>query len=140
VDKELITPIIVAVIVSTTGPLLLGYLTDRARRRDKKEDYARQDIVADRAEEAARLLLEENKRVAEATAQTQGQLQEIHTLVNSNLTAAMQAELSACEALLEMKIRYSEVDEELRLKIVELKTILYDRTKATELGESQRKI
>jgi hypothetical protein len=88
------------------GPLLLAWLNGRQRRAEKREDYARQDEVAERAtevakqaQEAATLLVEDNQRVAKAaalaTSKTFGKLDEIHTLVNSNMTAAMQAEFDA---------------------------------------------
>jgi hypothetical protein len=88
------------------GPLLLSWLNGIQRRKEKIEDYAREDRVADRATavakqaaEAAQLLVEDNRRVAKAAAgaadKTFGKLDEIHTLVNSNMTASMQAELDA---------------------------------------------
>lgn len=109
---------------SITAPLVLSRLNDRARRQEKQQDYERQDAVAKAAEErasaatkaaedvakqaadAAQLLLESNQRVARAAAtaaaQTSGKLDavaqqaaEIHTLVNSNMTAAMQGELDS---------------------------------------------
>jgi hypothetical protein len=115
---DLWTPTIVAVGV-VAGPLLLAYLTGRQRSRDKREDWARQDAVAAKAQavadqakeaaellrtrqdevaaqaaEAARLLLAANERVAiqsgEAAAVVNGKLAQIHELVNSNLTAQME--------------------------------------------------
>ena len=60
----------------------------------------RQDSSANKAAEAARLLLQSNKDVAE-TARVQGdKLDEIHVLVNSNLTASMESELVAHKAAL----------------------------------------
>lgn len=98
--------LVVALFVAVIGPLLLSWLNGIQRRKEKIEDYARQDEVADRATAvaeqaatAAQLLVEDNKRVALAAAgaadKTFGKLDEIHTLVNSNMTAAMQAELDA---------------------------------------------
>lgn len=99
------------------GALLTAMLNGWQIRRGKREDYARQDEVAAKAEardlaakqrqdevaaqaaEAATLLLAANERVATQTAQdageTQGQLRQIHDLVNSNLTAALRAEYEA---------------------------------------------
>ena len=93
--------IIVALIVGVTGvltPAVLAYLSGRQRRADKQEDWARQDAVAEQAASAALLLLAANERVAKAAASTNDKLDVIHTLVNSNMTAAMQAELTAVEA------------------------------------------
>lgn len=96
----------VALLVAVIGPLLLSWLNGRQRKVEKREDYVRQDEIANRATEvaeqakkAAVLLVEDNRRVAKTAAaaaqQTFGKLDEIHTLVNSNMTAAMQAELDA---------------------------------------------
>lgn len=92
--------IVVALIVGVTGvltPALLAYLGGRQRRADKREDWTRQDAVAEQAASAALLLLAANERVANATKSTNEKLDVIHTLVNSNMTAAMQAELTAVE-------------------------------------------
>lgn len=72
--------IIVAVIVaisSTIAPLLLAWISGRQRRAEKLEDYKRQDEVAAR-----------DKAIDK-------KLDIIHTLVNSNMTKALQAELEA---------------------------------------------
>ncbi len=54
-----------------------------------------QQEVAVQAAEAARLLLANNERVAEIQELTNGKLDVIHVLVNSNMTAAMQGEMDA---------------------------------------------
>lgn len=92
----------------------------RLHREDRDAEWARQDRVAERAAEATRkvtdnqriiagqaataadLLLENNKQVAETQKVTNGKLDIIHTLVNSNLTAAMQAEYDAVKRELAM--------------------------------------
>jgi hypothetical protein len=119
IDSGVEIALIVAV-SSAISPLILSILSNRSRRAEKLEDYARQDAVAAKAEEAAKLLLERQKatasdaatvarklldandRVADAaqvaveTAQvTNTKLDLIHTLVNSNMTAAMQSEFDA---------------------------------------------
>jgi hypothetical protein len=118
------TPVIVAVGV-IAGPLLLAYLTGRQRSRDKREDWARQDAVAakadavaDQARKAAELLLAAQKAniertdevarlAAEAAAQTARKLESIdaqgraiHTLVNQKLTDVTRQALVATTALL----------------------------------------
>lgn len=92
---------------SIVSPMLLAWLTNRQRRQEKIEDYARLDVVAAQAAEAARLLVQTNKAVAEVGAQaaiaaqgTNDKLDTIHVLVNSNMTAAMRAELDARKAQL----------------------------------------
>lgn len=105
--------LLIAIMVSIVAPVLLSYLNGRERHKEKKQEYERQDLVAERvaeaarqAEQAAKLLLEDNKRVATLAATTSrttllrlqhiaDQGAEIHRLVNSNLTQAQQRELSA---------------------------------------------
>jgi hypothetical protein len=119
-----LTPLIVAFGV-VVGPLLLAYLTGRQRTRDKREDWARQDAVAAKADAvaeqarvAAELLLAAQKAsikrtdevarlAAEAAAQTASKLESIdlqgrsiHTLVNQKLTDVTQQALAATQALL----------------------------------------
>lgn len=92
----------IVALATTASPIILSVITANQRRKEKIEDYSRQDAVAAQAAEAARLLLDANERVARQTAtastETQGQLRQIHTLVNSNLTQEMQARLVALDA------------------------------------------
>jgi hypothetical protein len=115
-----------ALFIAVVAPLLLSWQQQRHRRQEREEDYARQDevaekvrLAADQAAEAAKLLLERqdqaseqsaernrllveaNERAADSAALTNGKLDQIHTLVNSNMTAAMQSELDATVALLD---------------------------------------
>lgn len=108
--------IIVALFASTIGPVTLAHLTGKQRMKEKIEDWRRQDEVARRADEvahqllekqnetaaktteAAELLVENNKVVAKTARVTNEKLDVIHTLVNSNMTAALQAELDATQA------------------------------------------
>jgi len=98
---------------SSIGPLILAVVSTALRNVERRHDYARQDAVAAQAavaakllierqdevaaqaREAASLLLESNKSVAATAAMTNQKLDIIHTLVNSNMTAAMQAEFDA---------------------------------------------
>lgn len=100
--------VVAVVIASVVGPLLLSALNGRQQRGLKQQDWDRQDAVAfaaaqrdeelkvrqeevaAKAEEAARLLLASNKEALEANQQIGGQLRVIHGLVNSSLTAAIQ--------------------------------------------------
>lgn len=91
---DLWTPGIVAVGV-IVGPLFLAWLTGRQRSAEKREDWARQDAVADKvdavasqARKAAELLRTRQDEVA-------GKLNQIHDLVNSNLTTQMEEALAA---------------------------------------------
>ena len=81
----LVVALVVAIFTSITAPLILAHRTDKMHREDREADYARQDALAAR-------LVEQNKAAAEVT---NGKLDTIHTLVNSNMTAAMQSELDS---------------------------------------------
>ena len=103
--------LISAVVAISTAVQLV--LTSRNTRKEKAQDYARQDEVArqaaeaarllsDRqdaaalkAEEAARLLAVNTANVAETARESKKTLDTIHGLVNSNLTASKQAEFAA---------------------------------------------
>jgi len=118
------TPVVVA-LAAVAGTSLPIYLTGRQRRADKREDWARQDAVAARAEAvadqarvAAELLLAAQKAsikrtdevarlAAEAAAQTSAKLdaidnqgKTIHALVNQKLTDVTRQALVATTALL----------------------------------------
>lgn len=86
--------VVVAFIVAVLGPSLVAYLNGRQRHREKLEDYKRQDAVAEK-------LLTANAKVAgqleENNQTTNAKLDTIHTLVNSDMTAALQAQLVALE-------------------------------------------
>jgi len=112
---------VIAVIAALGGvisPFAMGWLQARNARRMKLDDYARQDAVADKltarqdiaeekaaevaaqAAEAAQLLVESNRKQEEISKVQGAKLDQIHTLVNSNLTAAMQDQLDARTATL----------------------------------------
>ena len=90
-----LTALFTSVIISFIAPYFLAKQLNAARKLEKQEDWKREDDVRMQAQEAAKLLLEENKKVAAAAVLTNGKLDIIHTLVNSNMTAAMQSELDA---------------------------------------------
>lgn len=113
-----------AALVAAMGPIISIIFTSRMRskelevqskiRRDEKEqDYerqdavaeaaknaaermiARQDAVAAQAAKAAKLLLDAQAETTQQNVETQGKLNQIHTLVNSNLTKEMEDRLVA---------------------------------------------
>jgi hypothetical protein len=99
----------IAIFTSLTAPTLLFYMTGRQHSRDKKEDWARQDLVAKRVAEAT----EAAQEIAQAATMAQDLAAEhlrkvgetvevVHTLVNSDKTAAMQRELDDKRAALVM--------------------------------------
>lgn len=114
---------------------ITGWITSRKEKRDaqrkieaaeaealikskeKQEDWRRQDAVAERAEHAAALLLaaqretiERTDKVAQlteaATKQTATKLDQIHVLVNSEMTAARKSERDT-QQLLVMALKNS---------------------------------
>ncbi len=114
----------------------------------------RQDAVADQAAVAAELLVVANERVAKSAEEQAGKLDQIHTLVNSNMTASMQGELDATvaqavllEEVIEMRREAGkepspETEAALVLtkkKVEELRAALDDRVKNTEKADAQLK-
>lgn len=120
-DSAVIVPLITigipAFLAAVATPIIVAWVQLKARRLDaqieaenrrieKEQDWKRQDDVAARAAEASRLMLssqaattvaqEETTRANAVTRQeTSSQLSAIHTLVNSNLSTAFQAELNS---------------------------------------------
>jgi len=137
---------LIVAVASLAGPILLARSNAKARAKEKTEDWARQDAVAAQAAKAAALLLAENRKVAATAVETQGQLRQIHTLVNSNMTAAMQAQLAALKGQLVLMERLAKEtppseDEVATFKaieaqIAELEAALHDRLIATESIEA----
>jgi hypothetical protein len=97
----------IAMIVALAG-LVSTWMTlqinARQRHVEKAEDWARQDVVAQRVEDAARHLVSSNAEIAIKADETRrelgGQLRVIHTLVNSQLTEALDLALAAKVAAL----------------------------------------
>jgi hypothetical protein len=175
-----LSTVMVAVIVAG-GTILNSVLSGRQRRREKQEDYARQDKVAAQAAEAARLLvarqddsdrkraqeasdlraaqektIQGTERVAALAAKTatsvDQQLERIHTLVNSDMTAARANELDGARLTLAALLKIIALDrdagreptaEDLALieateaRIVELEQILADRHAQQQAVEQQ---
>ena len=149
----------VEVIVTAIGSpavlaIISSWLNTRARRSDKKLDWEREDKVAQKAEEAATLLLASNKVVAKTAEITNGKLDVIHVLVNSNMTAAMQAQLIALKGQLILMHRVTDLNRQagtsqtkdelaaigaVDAQILELSASLKDRLQATERAASAGK-
>ena len=136
-------------LIVALGALLTAGLNAWVVRLGKKQDYARQDAVADQAAEAARLLLEANERVAAQTADalriTEGKLNQIHELVNSNMTASITDQLLANEQLLvALKLLAGSNNDPVAAgtivatqdKIGELRSRLSDRATATRIANA----
>jgi hypothetical protein len=116
--------VIIALMATVVSPSLLAWFTNRQRRAEKQQDWDRQDEVArqqkedeerkteaaeeaarlneerqDRiekqAQEAARLLVESNKAISDTAGVIIGKVDDVHDLVNSDLTKAKESDLSA---------------------------------------------
>lgn len=77
---------VIALITAAVTPAILVIVTTRERRAETRETWARQDKVAD--------------RLAADNADNKGRLEQIHTLVNSELTEARRRERDALAAAL----------------------------------------
>lgn len=104
---DLLLPIVLAVVVSVIAPLLMSWQVNRSRREEKKEDWARQDLIALQAQEAAELLVMSNAKIAAATEATNAKIDNvaitanvIHTLVNSEMTRVLKLQLVALQSQL----------------------------------------
>jgi hypothetical protein len=84
--------------VAAVAPILSLIVNAKLRHKEKLEDYARQDIVAAQAAQAAALLLAAQAKTTSQNVETQGKLNQIHTLVNSNLTKEMGERLVSLRA------------------------------------------
>jgi hypothetical protein len=133
---------LIVAVPAMLSPLLMALLTNRHAAAKEARDHARQDVVAAQVADTARLLKANTKAVAETAAETHSQLKVIHTLVNSNMSAAMQAEHDATARELAMmrevidlkrKNGHEPSDEAMtaikatEAKIAELKLALADR-------------
>lgn len=155
-----------ALIVAFFGaasPLLLSWLTNRNVRKNREQDWKRQDEVANRAAEASRKMLsrqdaataaqEEATRTAVVARQQSFALQSAtHTLVNSNYGVVLKAELdstkrelAALREIMALKaaagqqpsVEALSVIETAERRIVELEAILADRHRKDELAMAQ---
>jgi len=81
------------------GQVIVARMNAVTRRRERQEDQQERQKVRERVEEAARLQVEQNRKVAASTAATNDKLEEIHVAVNSNLDQAQREALEAKEML-----------------------------------------
>jgi hypothetical protein len=173
--------VLIAAIATAQILLLAAMQSWAAARKDKRdaerkslekqEDYARQDVVAERvttaakqAAEAARLLVTANeeaklrtdevarlaatsqRKTVEALAKIDEQTQKIHTLVNSDMTAARTNERDTLVRLLAALRKVDggtpgELEELVKVekRIEELGIILADRLAAQNVVDAQAK-
>jgi hypothetical protein len=140
-------------VLTASMPVWLARQASAARAAEKAADYARQDVVAAKVEEAAKAAREVSQTLAATTKTTNDKLDVIHTLVNSNMTAALQAEYDATTRELAMMHEVIEVKKtmgreptEMALaaikateeKLGELRATLDDRLKQAKVVEVQQ--
>ncbi len=142
-------------------PIISSNRIVKLHAKERLIDLERQDQVAGKAKETAELLSQAQQltiqktdevavKVEETTNKVQSQLAQIHTLVNSNLTAALQGELDQTkrslillekiEALTKGKSSLEELDIIIQTKnrIKELEENLSERTIKTELADKEK--
>ncbi len=142
-SENIVLALIVAAttgITTTIAPVTMALITARQARKDRQEDYARQDAVAARAATVAR-------KLSDATSTSNIKLDAIHTLVNSNMTAALQAEHDAMvreaammQEVIDLKRAAGQEPNELAVaaqmatnqRIAELESVLATRQKPQE--------
>lgn len=106
-DVEL-TTVLVAVVVAV-GPTLVAVVNGRNAARARREDWARQDVVAAQAAEAAELLVRSNRQVADRVEvasrdahRLEAKVDQVHGLVNSTLTAALEGQATILGQLVDL--------------------------------------
>ncbi len=143
------------ILIAIGSPAVLAIMTHILSRRSTLKEWARQDKLETKkqaaAEETAKLLLASNERIATTAAhtakETNKKLEVIRVDVNSNMTAAMKAELDARVAQLILMRENAELKKDAGIKpsanvmalikakearINELKATLKDRLTHTE--------
>jgi len=115
-------------------------LDELEARKIKREDLvaAKAEEVALRAERTAALLLDANAAVTAASKRQAAQLEQIHGLVNSTLTLALQKELASLRISQQLLVEIVELKAELGRTVSELtRTMISTNTQQIELLESQ---
>jgi hypothetical protein len=85
-------------------------------------------------------LEEQNKKVAETATKTQGKIDQVHALVNSQLTDSKKSELSSVrrELILLEKLDYSaDLIDAAKKRITEIEDDLIERERQTKIGEDK---
>ncbi len=123
--------VVIVAVVAGLSPCLLFFFTSRGRRKDQQTEWARQDAVAARVAEVARV-------VSATSSETNTKLDVIHTLVNSQLSDAIRNELAAFVELADFKksMGYEPTAEALE-RIAELRVKIADREAQQDIAERQ---
>jgi hypothetical protein len=145
---------LIAGLIGSGGSVAAVLLTNRRLRKERAEDRAERQKVAERAEEMARLLKASTARVEESAKDNKKQLSEIHTLVNSNLTTekklrmeSIGRELLMMQKMIQMahaqgiepSAAECEAVESTKAALVELQSVLMDRARQAEIVASDQR-
>jgi hypothetical protein len=134
-DPAVIVTLVISVagviFASITAPLILAHRTERMHREDQLADYQRQDKVAQAAAQAAAIAQEQARQAALKLDDLSAQTQRIHTLVNSDMTAARQEELDQAESLIVVLQRV--------IQLARDKGVMPDPADADALERTQRR-
>ncbi len=104
----------VALIVSVIAPIIVGLITSWNNRVDKRAQWEREDAVAAKSIATTKVLLAANERVAVTTKDTNNKVDVIHSLVNSNMTATLQAEYESTKRELGLLLHVVELNKKLK--------------------------
>lgn len=108
--------------IAIGSPVLLATVTNLLHRAEKRENWARQDQIAEKVAKVARDAVETRQI-------TDQKLDEIHVLVNSGMTRSLTAELEANERILALLLRLSTPTTQ------DMKSVTVARDRIQELSE-----
>jgi hypothetical protein len=93
--------LLTAVIVSIIAPTVSVIVAHLVKRSDRREDWRRQDAVAEQAHQFSMTLLQAQEaqtvRLLASNAGVADKMGEVHALVNSDKTEGLERELAAAE-------------------------------------------
>jgi hypothetical protein len=118
------------ILTGTVSPILVGWFAARRDRRNKKEDYARQDAVANQAAEAARLLADRQDAAAQKAAEAarlllaaNERVAKTASVTNETLDRVEELSVKTHGLVNSEKTRGLETQEALLLEVIELKKV-----------------
>jgi hypothetical protein len=142
----------VALIVGVSGvmtgvitPVVLSRLSSKQKREERAEDWARQDTVAERAAEATQAATAVATQAATTAEVVNAKLGQIHDLVNSSMTEALEGEATAVEGQLFMARKVARLEptpadaqviSQLESRLGELRSKLADRARQTKIADA----
>lgn len=85
---------LIVAIPAILSPIIMSWLTHRHRRQERADDYARQDFLAQRAVSISQTLRVATAQATATAARQEGRLEDIHTLVNGQMTATLSEKLA----------------------------------------------